>query len=37
MGMCCSKFGSYLTKKEDGNLTKNGAGAMLKITKVFET
>ena len=35
MGMCCSKFGgSYLIKKEDGNVTKNGAGATPKITKV---
>jgi len=32
--MCCSKFGSYLIKKEDGNLTKNGAGATPKITKL---
>ena len=36
MGMCCSKFGgSYLIKKEDGNVTKNGAGATPKITKVY--
>ena len=37
MGMCCSKFGSYLIKKEDGNVTKNGAGATPKITKVTLT